>query len=332
MKLGRTLNVGPDGSVARLVVVEPEAGRVIDIAKAERIRRERAGAQPRAAARIARALFPGSMTEALETGPRFKERIARAVDSASDDASDPLDGVTWLSPVDPPLLRDCLLFETHLQNAYRRLGSTVPEHFFDFPRYYKGNPSTIIGPNRVVPWPRTCERFDYELELGFVVGGSGRNLQPEEAEQLLFGVTIMNDFSARDVQAREKSAGMGPAKAKDFGTSFGPWVTTMDELDVMNLDMTARVNGEVWSKGRSGTMTFPPDQVLAYISLSEEIRPGEVVGSGTVGEGCGLELDRWLSPGDVVELTVGGIGSLVNTVGVPERGGWLPPALRDASE
>jgi 2-keto-4-pentenoate hydratase/2-oxohepta-3-ene-1,7-dioic acid hydratase in catechol pathway len=324
LKLGRVVLPGLDGGAARLVVVEPEAERAIDLLAAERLRLERGGSTREAATRLASALFPASMTAALGVGPTFLHAAEAAVTSAGDDASLPLRELRWLAPVDPPVVRDCLLFRTHLENSYRRLDKDVPAGFFEAPPYYKGNPMSLIGHGADVPWPAYTRSLDYELELGFVIGGTGRNLDPDSAAALLFGVTIFNDFSARDVQVREMSLGLGPAKAKDFATAVGPWITTVDELELGDLRLVARVNGEEWSSGTSADMIFEPAELIAYLSNGETLTPGELIGSGTVGFGCGLELDRELAPGDVVELEVSGIGTLRNQVGEPEIGGWLP--------
>jgi 2-keto-4-pentenoate hydratase/2-oxohepta-3-ene-1,7-dioic acid hydratase in catechol pathway len=166
--------------------------------------------------------------------------------------------------------------------------------------------------------------LDYELELGFVIGKSGRNLRPQEALSHLFGVTILNDFSARDVQGPEMSSGFGPSKGKDFATALGPWITTCDELDITHLDMVARVNGQEWSHGSSATMTWKVEELIAYASKGETIWPGELLGSGTVGTGSGAERGKKFQPGDVIELEVQGIGVLRNRIGQPEPRGWEP--------
>jgi 2-keto-4-pentenoate hydratase/2-oxohepta-3-ene-1,7-dioic acid hydratase in catechol pathway len=137
-------------------------------------------------------------------------------------------------------------------------------------------------------------------------------------------VTIYSDFSARDIQAKEMTLTLGPTKGKDFGTGIGPWITTVDELDLDAMTMIARVNGEEWSRGSSGTIMWSAAELLAYISTAERLQPGDLIGSGTVGGGCGLELDRRLSPGDVVELEVEGIGVLRNTLGQPQAAAWTP--------
>jgi 2-keto-4-pentenoate hydratase/2-oxohepta-3-ene-1,7-dioic acid hydratase in catechol pathway len=173
--------------------------------------------------------------------------------------------------------------------------------------------------------------MDYELEIAVVIGREGRNLRPDEALDHVLGVTVMNDLSARDLQAREMTAGFGPAKGKDFGTAIGPWITTLDELDLGDLTMTARVNGEEWSRGSTASLTWSLAELVAFASRNEVVVPGQVIGSGTVGLGCGLELYRKLQPGDVVELEIEGIGALRNTLAEPSTTRWDPtPKERQA--
>jgi 2-keto-4-pentenoate hydratase/2-oxohepta-3-ene-1,7-dioic acid hydratase in catechol pathway len=237
-----------------------------------------------------------------------------------------LEQVHWLAPLDPPVMRDCLAFEQHLRNSFK--GASLPpqslEAHYKMPLYYKGNPLTLVGHEEVVAWPDYTRRMDYELELGFVIGRAGKDLTPEQASAHLFGVTIFNDFSARDIQMREMIGLLGPAKGKDFATALGPWITTADELDVHNLTMIARVNGEEWSRGSSASMMWQVEEIIAYASKGEGVRMGELIGSGTVGWGCGLELGKMLQAGDTVELEVEGIGVLRNKLGTPAPAGWMP--------
>jgi len=325
MKLGRILRESFEGSIPRLVVAQPEQNRVIDLVTAEydRLVQERATAE--AAHRLANALFPSSMAAALGSGPLFLAAAQRSVASLQDErAILPMEDVTWLAPIDPPLMRDCLAFETHLRNSFLKALGKVPEQYYELPLYYKGNPLTLIGNEHEVPWPDYTQKMDYELELGFVIGRAGKDLTPQQAKAHLFGVTIFNDFSARDIQTHEMQGLLGPAKGKDFATALGPWMTTVDELDVHNLVMIARVNGQEWSRGSSATMMWKIEEIIAYISKSEGIQAGELIGSGTVGFGCGLELGKLLKPGDVVELEVEGIGVLRNRLGTPAPTGWMP--------
>jgi 2-keto-4-pentenoate hydratase/2-oxohepta-3-ene-1,7-dioic acid hydratase in catechol pathway len=324
MKLARIASSGPDGLVPRLAVVQPEQQQVIDLVTGERLRLERQGATHDAALRLARALFPSSMTAAIALGDAFLLAARQAVEHVEEEAVMPLSAIHLLSPLDPPLIRDFTAFEQHMQNMSARLKQPVIKQFYELPLYYKGNASTLIAHEQEVPWPNYTERMDYELELGFVIGKAGRNLSPQEALTHLFGVTIFNDFSARDIQGREMSSGFGPAKGKDFASALGPWITTHDELDLTHLNMVARVNGEEWSRGSSATMTWSIEELIAYASRGETIRPGELLGSGTVGFGSGAESGRMLQPGDVVELEIEGIGILRNRIGSPEPHGWTP--------
>ncbi len=307
MKLGRIAVKGPDGPIPRLVVAQPEQQRVIDLLTAERGRLERQGATHEAALRLATALFPPSMAAAIALGDMFLAAAAQAVESADDEAIVPLASMHLLSPLDPPLLRDFSAFLQHIRAMTQRMGQTFSEELLQVPFYYKGNPSTIIAPEqevrwpsytREVRWPSYTRVMDYELELGFVIGKPGENLTPQNALSHLFGVTILNDFSARDVQGPEMKTGFGPAKGKDFATALGPWIVTPDELDLGELTMLGRVNGEEWSRGSSATMTWSIAELIAYASWGETLWPGELLGSGTVGTGAGAEHGKQLQPGE----------------------------------
>jgi 2-keto-4-pentenoate hydratase/2-oxohepta-3-ene-1,7-dioic acid hydratase in catechol pathway len=331
MKLGRILRESLEGAVPRLVVVQPELERVIDLATAEYQRLLNTGASADAARRLASALYPGSMSAAITAGPTFLTAAARtagAVEGSS--AVLPLGQVQWLAPIDPPVMRDCLAFEQHLRNTLNALAAAmnvaprIPDVYYEKPIYYKGNPLTLIGHQQEAPWPDYSSRMDYELELGFVIGRPGKDLTPEQAKAHLFGITIFNDFSARDIQALEMQGLLGPAKGKDFATALGPWITTADEMDVHNLTMVARVNGEEWSRGSSSTIMWRVEEIIAYISKAEGLVAGELIGSGTVGGGCGVELGKFLKTGDIVELEVEGIGILRNKMGTPAPSGWMP--------
>ena len=331
MKLGRILRESLEGAVPRLVVVQPEYERVIDLASAEYQRLLATGALAEAARRLASALYPGSMSAAIAAGPSFLTAVARTTGTIeSGSVVLPFGQIQWLTPIDPPLMRDCLAFEQHLLNTLPALATAmnveprIPDVYYEKPIYYKGNPLTLIGHEQEVSWPDYSRRMDYELELGFVIGRPGKDLTPEQAKAHLFGVTIFNDFSARDIQSIEMKGLLGPAKGKDFATALGPWITTVDELDVHNLTMVARVNGEEWSHGSSSTIMWRVEEIIAYISKAEGLVAGELIGSGTVGGGCGVELGKLLKAGDVVELEVEGIGILRNKMGTPAPSGWMP--------
>jgi 2-keto-4-pentenoate hydratase/2-oxohepta-3-ene-1,7-dioic acid hydratase in catechol pathway len=226
-----------------------------------------------------------------------------------------------LAPLRPRSLRDFLAFEGHMHNALPRLGRPIPDEWYTVPAYYKGLPDTVIGPEEEIPWPSYASQVDHELELAAIIGCVGKDIRKEEAAGYIFGYTIWNDMSARDVQRREAPIGMGPAKAKDWDGSnvLGPCIVTADEIDPGNLIMRVRVNGETWGEDTSRHMHHTFADMIEYASQAQTLYPGEVFGSGTAATGSGLDLDRWLSEGDVIELEIEGIGILRNRIG--HRGG-----------
>jgi 2-keto-4-pentenoate hydratase/2-oxohepta-3-ene-1,7-dioic acid hydratase in catechol pathway len=230
-------------------------------------------------------------------------------------------GARLLAPLRPRSLRDFLAFEGHLQGAYRGLGRDIPAEWYEVPAYYKGMPDTVIGPDVEVPWPAYTDRLDHELELAAVIGRRVRDVRAADAEACIFGYTIWNDLSARDVQRREGPVGLGPGKAKDWDGSnvLGPCLVTADEFNLAGARMVVRVNGEVWGESSTAEMHHSFADMIAYASQAQTLYPGEVIGSGTAAGGSGLELDRWLAPGDVVELEIEGIGVLRNTIGRKEK-------------
>jgi fumarylacetoacetate (FAA) hydrolase len=230
--------------------------------------------------------------------------------AARDHAEYRLEEVRLRPPVlHPPSVRDFYAFEEHVRRARALRGLDVPAEWYELPVFYFSNPAAIYGPGDEVPYPAGTEELDYELEVAAVIGAHGR----------IGGFTVLNDWSARDVQRAEMKVGLGPAKGKDFATSLGPVLVTPDELGDLRLDMVARVNGEQRSRGNLGDMQHSWDAIVAHAARNTVLRPGDVLGSGTVGNGCILEHGdgRWLRPGDVVELEVEGIGVLRNRVGQP---------------
>lgn len=226
----------------------------------------------------------------------------------------------------PEQMRDCLVFEEHLVNCFRvfeeKTGrkSEVPQVWYDQPIYYKSNRFSVIGPETDVIWPSYSNFMDLELELAAVIGKGGKDISAEDAPNRIFGYTIFNDMTARDAQMAEMAGQLGPAKGKDFDTGniLGPWIVTADELKhPVALDMEVRVNGERWGGGNSRDMRHDFGRIIEHVSRSETIHCGEVIGSGTVGTGCGLEIGRQLSPGDVMELEIEGIGVLRNRIVKP---------------
>jgi 2-keto-4-pentenoate hydratase/2-oxohepta-3-ene-1,7-dioic acid hydratase in catechol pathway len=283
------------------------------------------------AQRLAAAVFPPDMVSFLGGGCLAMTAAEQAIEAAleTDEAFDArtryaAGDVRLLAPVPRPrVLRDFLTFEGHLKQAYKALGrgDQVPAAWYRVPAYYKGDPDTVVGPDADVLWPCYSEKFDFELELAIVIGRRGKDIAAADAGRYIAGYTIWNDLSARDQQMKEGPIGMGPSKAKDFdtGNAIGPYLVTRDALDVSNLRMIARVNGEVWTDATSAGRQFAFEDLVAHVSQSETIYPGEVWGSGTVTGGSGLELDRWLRPGDVIELEIEGIGVLRNRVRLDGR-------------
>ena len=234
--------------------------------------------------------------------------------------------VTLRSPIPhPPNLRDFYGFEDHVKAARARRGLEMPPEWYEFPAFYYSNPTVIYGPGDDIPRPAYTTALDFELEIACVIGQSGTNIPENDAESYIAGYTIMNDWSARDIQQREMKIGLGPAKAKDFATSLGPWLVTRDELEdrlvvpgKFRLEMSATVNGKLLSNSNMERMHWTFPQMIARASESVELHPGDVIGSGTAGTGCilelGTEVDSWLEPGDQVELRIERLGALTNKV------------------
>lgn len=223
-------------------------------------------------------------------------------------------------------IRDFFAFEQHVATCRKNRGLEVPREWYLAPSFYFSNSTAIVKDGAVVFPPIGCEALDFELELACVIGRTGRDLPADDrALDVVLGFTVMNDWSARDIQRVETAVGLGPSKAKDFATSLGPEVVSFDELaDVyqggrFHLEMTASVNGRVLSRGNAADMHWTWPQLLAHASRDATLLPGDVIGSGTVGSGCILELTPeavggWLKPGDHVELAIERIGTLRNRV------------------
>ncbi|MCG8347234.1 MAG: fumarylacetoacetate hydrolase family protein [Chloroflexales bacterium] len=237
----------------------------------------------------------------------------------------PLDQVRLLAPLPrPSSIRDFYAFEQHVAMARRLRNQEVPPEWYRFPAFYFSNHGAVYGPDATIPMPHS-EALDYELELACVMGRTGVDIPAEEALNYVAGYMIMNDWSARDIQAEERAIGLGPAKAKDFATSLGPWLVTPDELELytdddgrLSLTMIARVNGVERSRGNAALMHHSFADMIAHASRDAYLYAGDVFGSGTVGGGCLLELTSgygpWLERGDVVELEITGLGILKNSI------------------
>ncbi|MCY0855772.1 fumarylacetoacetate hydrolase family protein [Cupriavidus sp. D39] len=278
------------------------------------------------------------MLSLMRSGPvgmaRAREVLARTPDDSK--LWIPLAAVQLLAPVPvPEQMRDFSVFERHMKQAgaaiarlrAARTGDTaplptpdqirLPEVFYTQPLYYKANRFSVVGPEAEIRWPRACSRLDYEVEFGIFIGKAGRDIPPERAMEHVFGFTLLNDFSARDLQEQEMAGPFGPAKGKDFdtGNAMGPWIVTPDELpNPYSLAMISRINGVERSRGDSAAMVHRFEQMIAHVSRDETLHPGEFMGSGTVGNGSGLERDEWLADGDLVEIEIPQIGMLRNRV------------------
>ncbi len=258
-------------------------------------------------------------------------RMASARDEARHDPLEvlPASSVRLLAPIPvPPSIRDFMAFEEHVRTSSRALGRDVNPVWYEIPLFYFTNPAAVRGPDEDVPIAPGSERFDYELEICAVVGQGGADLDPAEAETHIAGYMVMCDWSARDLQQREMEGQLGPAKGKDTATSFSAAMVTPDELEHLRagnayaLEMTASVNGKLYSRGNFSTIHGRFGQLLAYASRGTVLRPGDVIASGTVGTGCILELSRvhgseaypWLRPGDRVRLEVGHLGVIESRI------------------
>ncbi|MBX3192748.1 MAG: fumarylacetoacetate hydrolase family protein [Labilithrix sp.] len=244
----------------------------------------------------------------------------------------PLASVSLLAPIPrPPSMRDGYAFRQHVETARRNRGLEMIPEFDQFPVFYFTNHQAVIGPGPLRVRSKHLDRLDFELEAAIVVGREARDLDAKDADAVIFGMTIMNDFSARALQMDEMKLSLGPAKGKDFATGLGPWLVTMDELSAatnaspngshFDLGMRAFVNGVQVSQGNVKDMTWTFAQILERASYGVSLYPGDVIGSGTCGTGCFLELngskitnDQWLAPGDVVALEIDRLGRLENTV------------------
>ncbi len=327
----------PAGASWRLAAALPD-GRWLDL---EVARRRLAAENPELAHSEVRFRQPVTTLDAhLRLGLRV-EAVAPLVEPIiadpgrlpAPDADDDTDDLT-LAPadlrfgppiLDPPSLRDFYAFEQHVAMAWRRRNADVPEAWYRLPVFYFSNTSEIRGADEPVWAPAGCNELDFELEVAALVDTPARDLPAATAEQAIGGYTILNDWSARDLQRDETTVRLGPAKGKDFATSIGPWLVTPDELadaragKAYDLAMTATVNGAEISRASWASIHFSFAEMVARASTDARLRPGELIGSGTAGTGCLLEvgqerLGRWLRPGDRVELSIERLGTLATPV------------------
>jgi len=283
-----------------------------------------------------RELVAMGLDTALELG-------ARAVASGN---GVPLDQVRLCAPLQPASIRDFVAFEEHAQGVRRSIDGAggVVDAWYDAPTFYFTNPHTVLGPDDDVAFPAACMDRDFELEVAVVLGDGGTNLSTTDARDTIFGYTILNDWSARDLQRREMRVNLGPAKGKDFATTLGPWIVTADELEAyrdsdgfLDLACTVTVNGVEVGRDLLSNMGWTFETMVAYASRDSRVVAGDVLASGTVGNG-GCLAELWgrngakspppLQPGDLVTLTVEGIGSLTNRVRTGHPAPTLPPVRR----
>jgi 2-keto-4-pentenoate hydratase/2-oxohepta-3-ene-1,7-dioic acid hydratase in catechol pathway len=282
------------------------------------------------------ALADGDAVHPLSPGRRLVDllgddgtRLGEAADEARTFDPVHLSQVKLLAPVTtPPSVRDFYAFEQHVKTARERRGLDMDPDWYELPVFYFSNPAAIVGPDDEVAVPPGTAALDFELEVAAVVGRGGSDLDPDEAEAHIAGFCVMNDWSARDIQVREMKLSMGPVKGKDFATTLGPVLVTPEELEpyrtgrAYDLTMTASVNGREYSRASLADIYWSFGEMLAYASRGTTLVPGDVIGSGTCGTGCILELSMvhgqeaypWLQPGDEVVLEVEHLGRLANRV------------------
>lgn len=272
-------------------------------------------------AQVCAGLKSGSVRE-------LEEKLRRLPSDVTSDRR-PVSEVELAAPVQPRSFRDFYAFEEHVRNARRHRGLEMTPEWYDAPVFYFSNIAGIVGTNAPIRKPPETNELDYELELAVVIGKEGGNIAVSEAEEYIAGFTILNDWSARDIQRREMKVGLGPAKGKDFATSIGPSLVTPDELEDRalpdrsrgrryDLAMTASVNGREYSRGNARAMHWTFAELIHAASRNTVLKPGDLIGSGTVGTGCITEFAAgtypWLQPGDVVRLEIEHLGVLENTV------------------
>jgi fumarylacetoacetate (FAA) hydrolase len=260
----------------------------------------------------------------LRRGPATLDQLRAALDDAAGEPTVPLGNVRLLAPIlQPPTIRDFVAFERHVRNAVKNQGLDEPPAFwYRTPVFYFSNPLTVHGPGATIRCPPSTDSLDYEIEIGIVIGREGESIPEADALEYVAGFTLFNDWSARDLCV-EEFGGFGLHKGKDFAQGLGPWVTTVDELadrlvdGRLDLAVSARVNGEVWSDSTTVDMHWTLPQLIAHASRDSRVVPGDVLATGTVGYGCIFETPsehRWLRPGDVVEIEAEVLGTLTQAV------------------
>lgn len=270
--------------------------------------------------------LPGNMIDFLEQS-EGNLKIAKGLIQLSfgDKGAYALNEIRLITPLPhPKSFRDFYAFEHHVKSARENRGLKMIPEWYQIPVFYFSNHLAIKGPEDKISKPIECNWLDYELEVACIIGKQGRNITAEEAEDYIFGYCILNDWSARDLQRQEMKVGLGPAKGKDFATSIGPWIITKDEMEPLrsgkgfDISMRARINGILLSEGNMKDIYYSFGEMIERASAGVTLYPGEIIGSGTVGTGCilelGTEVHRWLQPGDEVELEIDKLGVLKNSI------------------
>jgi 2-keto-4-pentenoate hydratase/2-oxohepta-3-ene-1,7-dioic acid hydratase in catechol pathway len=270
--------------------------------------------------------LPSNMLELVERNGHYLPLIGElGILSTKDKGVYSLAEVKLKAPLpNPRSFRDFYAFEQHVKTARANRGLEMIPEWYEIPVFYFSNHLVMKGPEEPIKRPKKCEWLDYELEIACIIGKEGQNISREQADEYIFGYCILNDWSARDLQRKEMMVGLGPAKGKDFATSIGPYIVTSDELSEFasnkgfNLKMTAKVNGVLLSEGNMKDLFYSFAEMIERASDGVTLYPGEIIGSGTVGTGCllelGQEIHRWLEPGDLVELEIENLGVLRNTI------------------
>ena len=272
-----------------------------------------------------------TMLELLQLGPTALDDLRAALTSAQPDGPGTRPAVLrdLLSPVpNPPSVRDFYAFEQHVKAARARRNVGMIPEWYQIPVFYFSNPAAIQGPEADVPYPNDSDELDFELEIACVIGQTGHDISADDASRYIAGYLVMNDWSARDLQREEMKMNLGPAKGKDFATSLGPWLVTPDELDDRrigsgaeeryDLELIGRINGQEVSRGNFKDIYFPFPQLIERAARHVTLKAGDVIGSGTVGTGCILELGPenvpWLKANDVLEMEIERLGVLRNRI------------------
>ena len=323
MKLARFAVPSPLGEMRRVGALDGNA--VVDLAAAYAWQLADRGVHEARA--LAEAIIPADMTAFLSRWPVAREAAEAALAFArhmEPGAVSPLgariayrpDEHRLVIPLRPRRIKDYLVYEEHKKKSMARKGLEMPGLWYEMPTYTNRNICGLADPGEDIVWPAYSEKLDFEFELAAVIGRTGRDVKAADAHAYIAGFTIYNDFSARDIQAKEGHIGAGAGKSKDFdqGNVLGPVIVTPDEIDGADIAMELRVDGEVWARGHTRGMRFSWGQIIENATRGETMYPGDVFASGTMDNGCSLELGRWIEPGAVIEMEASGIGTLRNRV------------------